>query len=103
MGIRVAEAGKHVVVEKPIEVTRKSADRLIGACERAGAGLGVISQHRYDPGVVRLRQAARAIEAKAQTFMPVERGLPLVPVSRAIRSVPIIRMEDRTSAPHRAA
>lgn len=60
VGIRVAEAGKHLVVEKPIEVTLDAADRLIAACERAGVGLGVISQHRYDPGVVRLRQAAEA-------------------------------------------
>jgi UDP-N-acetyl-2-amino-2-deoxyglucuronate dehydrogenase len=56
VGIRVAEAGKHVVVEKPVEVTLEAADRLIEACRRNGVKLAVISQHRFDPGMVELRR-----------------------------------------------
>ena len=56
VGVRAAAAGKHVVVEKPIDVTLEAADRLIAACRASGVGLTVISQHRYDPGVVRLRE-----------------------------------------------
>ena len=56
IGIRAAEAGKHVVVEKPIEVTLEAADRLIGACRDRGVVLSVISQHRWDPGVRDLKQ-----------------------------------------------
>lgn len=56
IGIRAAEAGKHVVVEKPIEVTIEAADRLIGACRDHGVVLSVISQHRWDPGVRDLKQ-----------------------------------------------
>ena len=56
VGVRAARAGKHVVVEKPIDITLEAADRLIDACREAGVKLTVISQHRYDPGVRRVRE-----------------------------------------------
>jgi len=56
VGVRAARAGKHLVVEKPIEVTLEAADRLIAACRASGVQLTVISQHRYDSGVRRLRE-----------------------------------------------
>lgn len=55
VGVRAAQARKHVVVEKPIDITLSAADRLIEACDRAGVGLTVISQYRFEPGVRRLR------------------------------------------------
>lgn len=55
VGVRAAAAGKHVVVEKPIDVTLEAADRLIAACREHGVGLTVISQHRFGPAVQRLR------------------------------------------------
>ncbi len=56
IGVRAARAGKHLVVEKPIDVTVAAADRLLDAVEAACVGLTVISQHRFDPGVRRLRE-----------------------------------------------
>ena len=56
IGVRAAQAGKHVVVEKPLEVTLQAADRLISAAGDAGVKLGVISQHRFDPGVRRMKE-----------------------------------------------
>jgi len=56
VGMRVAAAGKHVVVEKPIEVTLEAADRLITACKSNGVELAAISQHRWDPGVRELKE-----------------------------------------------
>jgi UDP-N-acetyl-2-amino-2-deoxyglucuronate dehydrogenase len=55
LGAQAAAAGKHVLVEKPIEITLESADAIIAACRGAGVSLGVISQHRFDPGVLALR------------------------------------------------
>jgi UDP-N-acetyl-2-amino-2-deoxyglucuronate dehydrogenase len=60
VGVRAAQAGKHLVIEKPIEVTLAAADRLLGAAAEAGVGLTVISQHRFDPGVQQLRELAEA-------------------------------------------
>jgi UDP-N-acetyl-2-amino-2-deoxyglucuronate dehydrogenase len=56
VGIAAAAAGKHLVVEKPIEVTLAAADRLIDAARAAGIALTVISQHRFDAGLVELRR-----------------------------------------------
>jgi UDP-N-acetyl-2-amino-2-deoxyglucuronate dehydrogenase len=56
VGMRAAAAGKHLVVEKPIDVTLAAADRLIDAAEAAGVVMTVISQHRFDPGLVELRR-----------------------------------------------
>jgi UDP-N-acetyl-2-amino-2-deoxyglucuronate dehydrogenase len=56
VGARAAKAGKHLVVEKPIDVSLDAADRLIEAAQAAGVALTVISQHRFDPGLVELRQ-----------------------------------------------
>ncbi|HEX5505133.1 MAG TPA: Gfo/Idh/MocA family oxidoreductase [Thermomicrobiales bacterium] len=60
VGARAAAAGKHVVVEKPIDVTLEAADRLIAACRAHRVKLAVISQRRFDPGVRRLRAALDA-------------------------------------------
>jgi len=56
VGVRAARAGKHLVIEKPIEISVAAADRLLGAAAEAGVGLTVISQHRFDPGAQRLRE-----------------------------------------------
>ena len=55
VGIQAAAAGKHLVVEKPIDVSLAAADRLIDAADAAGVAMTVISQHRFDPGLVELR------------------------------------------------
>ena len=55
IGIAAAQAGKHVLVEKPIDVSLDMADRLITACADAGVQLSVISQHRFDDGLQEVR------------------------------------------------
>ena len=57
MGIAAARAGKHVIVEKPMDVRLDKADALIAACRDQGVKLCVISQHRFDRGIVDLRKA----------------------------------------------
>ncbi|HEY4025894.1 MAG TPA: Gfo/Idh/MocA family oxidoreductase, partial [Candidatus Dormibacteraeota bacterium] len=56
IGVRAAAAGKHVVVEKPIDITLEAADRLIAACRDRGVTMTVISQNRFRPAVQRLRE-----------------------------------------------
>jgi predicted dehydrogenase len=46
--VTALEAGKHVVVEKPLDVTLAAADRVIDAEKRTGRTVAVISQHRFD-------------------------------------------------------
>ncbi len=56
IGVQAAAAGKHVVVEKPIDISLAAADRLISAAGQAGVKLTVISQHRFDAGLVELHK-----------------------------------------------
>jgi predicted dehydrogenase len=48
-------AGKHVLVEKPLELSAERARLLVAAGRASGLRLGVVLQHRFRPGAVRLR------------------------------------------------
>ena len=54
---RCFAAGKHVLVEKPLELTLDRAERLVAAAQAAGVTFGVVLQQRFRPGSLRLRQA----------------------------------------------
>ena len=54
-GVLGAKAGKHIVSEKPIEVTLAAADALIAACKENNVKLEVISQHRFSSGMQLLK------------------------------------------------
>lgn len=56
-GILAAEAGKHVIVEKPIEVTVERGRALINSCIENGVQLAVIYQNRFIDDVVKMKQA----------------------------------------------
>jgi len=56
-GIAAAKAGKHVLLEKPIEVSLERADQLIQACEENGVKLGVIFQNRFKSGYLQAKEA----------------------------------------------
>ncbi len=45
--VAAAKAGKHVVVEKPLEITEERSRRIIAACRDAGTRLFVIYQRRH--------------------------------------------------------
>lgn len=59
VGIQAARAGRHVLVEKPIDTTLLKATRLVQACESAGVRLGVISQHRFANDIRAARSAVQ--------------------------------------------
>jgi UDP-N-acetyl-2-amino-2-deoxyglucuronate dehydrogenase len=46
---RALAAGKHVVVEKPLDVSLEAAHRVAAAERASGRRVTVISQHRFDP------------------------------------------------------
>ncbi len=55
-GCAGAKAGKHIITEKPIDVTLEAADRLIKTCKDCGVTLSTISQHRFDPDIAKLKE-----------------------------------------------
>ncbi len=53
---RFAAAGKHILLEKPLEVSPARCEALVAACARAGVRLGVVFQHRFRTGARRLAE-----------------------------------------------
>lgn len=52
-----ARAGKHVVVEKPLEITLPRCDAIIEACDNAGVRLCTIFPSRFSPANMNLKLA----------------------------------------------
>ena len=51
----MARAGKHILMEKPVERTVSAAQDLVETCERRGVHLGIVLQHRFRAGARHLR------------------------------------------------
>lgn len=56
IAIEAANAGKHLIVEKPIDITLEKADQMIQTCKDAGVKLCVISQHRFDSSTIKVKK-----------------------------------------------
>lgn len=56
---RCAAAGKHVLLEKPMDITTAKAEATIAACRQAGVTLGIVLQHRFRPAGMRLAEILR--------------------------------------------
>ena len=55
--LAAAKAGKHVLCEKPLEVTLERIDAMIEAHAKSGTVLGGIFQYRFDDAVAPLKEA----------------------------------------------
>lgn len=79
--VRAAEAGKHVVVEKPMALNLEECDRMIAACEKAGVMLGYAEELCFAPKYLRLKQL-------------VDEG--------AIGKVHLVKQSEKHDGPHTA-
>ena len=55
--ITAMEAGKDVVIEKPVDVTLGATNRLLEAKRATGRKVAVVSQHRFDAATVAVHEA----------------------------------------------
>ncbi|HWB11352.1 MAG TPA: Gfo/Idh/MocA family oxidoreductase [Pirellulales bacterium] len=58
--VAAARAGKHVIVEKPLEITLKRCDKIIDACDKAGVRLATIFPSRFHGSSQELKRAVEA-------------------------------------------
>jgi len=56
-GVAAARAGKHVIVEKPLEITLRRCDKLIAECKKAGVVLSSIFPSRFHGPAVEMKRA----------------------------------------------
>jgi UDP-N-acetyl-2-amino-2-deoxyglucuronate dehydrogenase len=59
---QVMRSGRHVIVEKPMEISRAAIEEMLRVQQETGVKLAVISQHRFDPAS---QQVHALIEEKA--------------------------------------
>jgi len=69
--IVAAEAGKHVLCEKPMAMTAAECDRMIAACRASGVTLGVAYYRRFYPAVQRVKTLVAAGEIGAPVIAQV--------------------------------
>ena len=62
IAIAAAQAGRHILVEKPLCFSVAEGHAMIEAAERAGVTLMVAYNKRYDPAYRRFAEEARALE-----------------------------------------
>lgn len=58
--VAAARAGKHVIVEKPLEITTRRCDRIIDECRRAGVLLATVFPSRFQTCWQPVRKALTA-------------------------------------------
>ncbi len=58
--VAAAQAGKHVLVEKPLEITLQRCDDIINACQANNVQLGAILPSRFTPANLALKKAIDA-------------------------------------------
>lgn len=54
---RCAAAGKHVLLEKPLEISTARAERMVEIFSKKKLKLGIVLQHRFRPAAQKLREA----------------------------------------------
>ena len=59
IALAAARAGKHVLLEKPLDVDHAHAKALVDAVEAMGRTFGVVFQHRFREASIALRQRLR--------------------------------------------
>src|SRR6266516_993370 len=67
-------SGRHVIVEKPMEITLPAIDEMLRVQQEMGVKLAVISQHRFDPATLQVHALA-----KEQAFGQFVLGNAIVP------------------------
>lgn len=59
IGAAAAEAGKHIIIEKPIALSLEDADKLIHSCGKNRVKLCVVYRNRFNPQIVKLHGAIK--------------------------------------------
>jgi predicted dehydrogenase len=73
--IRAAQAGKHVICEKPMAITVEECDRMIAACKEAGKQLSIGYRLHFEPHNQEVMRLGQQKEFGAITLIEADHGL----------------------------
>ncbi len=57
VAVRACQAGMHILVEKPLAASLQDCDAMLLAAKQHGVTVGTVSQRRFYPAALRVRQA----------------------------------------------
>jgi predicted dehydrogenase len=77
--IGAAEAGKHVLCEKPMAMSLAECDRMIAACRANGVTLGIAYYRHFYPAVARIKQVIESGEVGDPVLVQVNAFEPFNP------------------------
>jgi predicted dehydrogenase len=60
--VAAAQAGKHILCQKPMALTLDDCDRMINAADKAGISLGIAYQMRHDPANIKMWEIVQSGE-----------------------------------------
>jgi predicted dehydrogenase len=87
--VAAAEAGKHVLCQKPMALSLEDCDRMIAARDKAGIHFTMAFQMRHDPDNIKMREVVRAGE------------LGRIAVARRRHCIPMLLNSDFVTGPTR--
>jgi predicted dehydrogenase len=77
--IAAAEAGKHVLCEKPMAMNGAECDRMLAACRAAGVRLGTAYYRHFYPAVIRVKELLAVGAIGAPVFAQMVASEPFDP------------------------
>jgi predicted dehydrogenase len=69
--IAAAEAGKHVLCEKPMALAVSECDRMIGSCSANNVKLGIAYYRHFYPAVIRIKEIVAAGEIGVPSIVQI--------------------------------
>jgi UDP-N-acetylglucosamine 3-dehydrogenase len=86
--LRLAEAGVHMLIEKPLAASVEEGEQIVAACERAGVRAAVGHVERFNPALVALRERVLAGQLGDVFLVATER---MGPFPERVRDVGVVK------------
>ena len=75
MAIQAAEAGKNILVEKPMALTTADANKMIEAAKTHNVKLMVVKQNRYNVPIALAKDVIESGRLRQNFYVPMQRDL----------------------------